>query len=348
MPKNIIDVSTWQENLDYKQLKASGVDGIIIRAGFSTTLDNEFYNHIKGTLEAGFEYIGAYWFGYAANTDEARAEANRADSILKEYKGFLNLGVYYDWEYDGEKKVKERGINPTRDLVTALNKTFCEVITAKGYYAGYYLNADYAYRLVNEQQLTAYRRWYAEWNGTDSCKEDCFLWQKTDKAHFNGYGGDLDLSWLMKDIPKPEEDPQDKPKKDRKDYKVTYRVYVEGLGWLPWVGDGETAGTQGQSKAIQAIQAEGGYGQNIMISYQLNVETNGDLAISSMGAVCGTIDLGRDAHAVRIWATGPELEIRAYLQKKGWTKWMPYGKWAGNPKDKLRVEAVQIRVKKNT
>ena len=343
MPKQIIDVSTWQENVDYSALKSDGVDGVIIRAGFSTTLDNEFYNHIKGAVSAGLENIGAYWFGYAANEDEARAEANRADSILKDYKDILNLGVYYDWEYDSEAKVKERGGNPTRDLVTDLNKTFCEVISSKGYHAGYYLNADYAYRLVNEKQLTAYRRWYAEWNGSDSCKEDCFLWQKTDKAHFNGYSGDLDLSWLMKDLPKP----QDNPEKKRTDYKVTYRVYVEGLGWLPWVGDGETAGTQGQSKAIQAVQAEGGYGQDIVISYQLNVETNGDLSICSMGAVCGTEGLGRDARAMRIWATGKEIEIRGYCQKTGWTPWVGYGKWVGEPNKGLRLEAIQIRIKKN-
>ena len=343
MPKNIIDVSTWQENMDYERLKASGVDGVIIRAGFSVTLDNEFFNHIKSVIKAGFKYVGAYWFGYAANVDEARAEANRADSILEKYKDILNLGVYYDWEYDSEEKVKARGISPTRELVTSLNKTFCEIMQSKGYYAGYYLNADYAYRLVNEQQLTKYRRWYAEWNGTDNCKDDCFLWQKTDKASFNGYSGTLDLSWLMKELPEPAV----KPSKKRTDYKVTYRVCINGV-WQDWVGDGETAGTQGKSTAIEAIQAEGGYGQDIQISYQLNIETNGDLAISSMGAVCGTIGLGRDAHAVRIWATGPELEIRAYLQKKGWTKWMPYGKWAGDPKDKLRVEAIQIRVKKST
>ena len=334
----IIDVSTWQENLDYVKIKASGIEGIIIRAGFSCTLDNEFYTHIKGALKAGFEHIGAYWFGYAVCTDEVRAEAERADSILADYKRFLDLGVYYDWEYDSENRAEQKGVNVTRSLVTSLNKTFCEVMASKGYHAGYYLNLDYAQRLVNEAVLTQYRRWLAMW--TDKCDEACFIWQYTDKGHIEGIQGDFDLNKLMGELPQPAPAP-----KPRTDYKVTYRVYVDGQ-WLPWVGDGETAGTQGQSKAIQAVQCEGGYGQNIDISYQLNVETNGDLAICSKGAVCGTEGLGRDARAMRIWATGAELEIRGYCQKTGWTEWMPYGKWTGKPNGGMRLEAIQIRIKK--
>ena len=94
------------------------------------------------------------------------------------------------------------------------------------------------------------------------------------------------------------------------------------------------------------MQCEGGYGQNIDISYQLNIETNGDLAICSKGAVCGTEGLDRDAQAMRIWATGKQLEIRGYCQKTGWTPWVEYGKWVGKPNSGMRLEAIQIRIKK--
>lgn len=335
MKVKVIDVSTWQENLDYAKIKADGIEGIIIRAGFDVTLDNEFYTHMKGAIKAGFEHIGAYWFGYAVNEDEARAEANRADSILKEYKDILDLGVYYDWEYDSEDKMRARGIAPTKTLVTSLNHTFCVHMAECGYKAGYYLNLDYASRLVDETKLTAYRRWLAMW--TNSCDEECFLWQYTEKGKVDGVPGDCDLNELRGEL----------TEKSRTDYGVTYRVCVDDA-WQAWVGDGETAGTQGQSKAIQAVQCEGGYGQNIDISYQLNVETNGDLAICSKGAVCGTEGLNRDARAMRIWATGKQLEIRGYCQKTGWTPWVAYGKWVGKPNSGMRLEAIQIRIKKAT
>lgn len=334
----IIDVSTWQENLDYAKIKADGIEGIIIRAGFGVTLDNEFYTHMKGALKAGFEHIGAYWFGYAVNTDEARAEADKADSILKEYKDILDLGVYYDWEYDSEDKMRARGIAPTKTLITSLNHTFCVHMAECGYKAGYYLNLDYASRLVDESKLTAYRRWLAMW--TNSCDEECFIWQYTENGRVAGVNGNVDLNELRGELPKPQPIP-----KPRTDYKVTYRVCVDDV-WQSWVGDGETAGTQGQGKAFEAVQCEGGYGQDIDISYQLNVETNGDLAICSKGAVCGTEGLNRGARAMRIWATGKQIEIRGYCQKTGWTQWVEYGKWVGNPNGSMRLEAIQIRVKK--
>lgn len=334
----IIDVSTWQENLDYAKIKADGIEGIIIRAGFATTLDNEFYTHMKGALKADIEHIGAYWFGYAVNTDEVRAEANKADSILKEYKDILDLGVYYDWEYDSENKAKTRGVTPTKSLVTSLNHAFCVYMAECGYKAGYYLNLDYASRLVDETKLTAYRRWLAMW--TNSCDEECFIWQYTEKGRVAGVNGNVDLNELRGELPKPQPIP-----KPRTDYKVTYRVCVDDV-WQDWVGDGETAGTQGQGKAFEAVQCEGGYGQDIDISYQLNVETNGDLAICSKGAVCGTEGLNRGARAMRIWATGKQIEIRGYCQKTGWTQWVEYGKWVGTPNGTMRLEAIQIRIKK--
>ena len=33
-----------------------------------------------------------------------------------------------------------------------------------------------------------------------------------------------------------------------------YRVHVQKHGWMPWVKNGELAGTTGQKKRIEAIQ----------------------------------------------------------------------------------------------
>jgi hypothetical protein len=361
MHKTIIDVSTWQENLDYKQLKASGVDGIIIRAGFSTTLDNEFYNHINGALEAEFEYIGAYWFGYAGSTTETIEEAKKADEILAPYKDKLNLGVYYDWEYYSENKIRARGIVPTKALVTDMNKAFCHEMTARGYIAGYYLNPDYANRLVDETKLTAYRRWLAMW--TSSCDEECFLWQYTDEGHIEGitqvktgidengnpytyYEPTFDLNELRGELPKPQptsDVPVNTPTKPRGQYAITYRSYIEDYGWLDWVGDGEMSGTQGRKLAIQAIQIEGGLGRDILSTYQVYCETNGETAWAKCGEVSGTQDLNRDVQAIRINANVP-IRYRTYCQKKGWTPWVTNGQWSGARDEGLRVEAIQIEV----
>lgn len=36
--------------------------------------------------------------------------------------------------------------------------------------------------------------------------------------------------------------------------KVYYRAHVEGIGWQPWVEDGQTAGTIGLAKRVEAMQ----------------------------------------------------------------------------------------------
>ena len=36
--------------------------------------------------------------------------------------------------------------------------------------------------------------------------------------------------------------------------KFRYRVHVQNIGWMPWVNDGEVAGTVGQSRRIEAVE----------------------------------------------------------------------------------------------
>ena len=51
-----IDISTWQQNVDYSKLKEQGIEFAIIRCGFgkdSGQKDNMFEKHYKGLKENG-------------------------------------------------------------------------------------------------------------------------------------------------------------------------------------------------------------------------------------------------------------------------------------------------------
>ena len=39
-----------------------------------------------------------------------------------------------------------------------------------------------------------------------------------------------------------------------KNYDIKYRVHVADYGWMPWVKNGETAGTMGEARRIEAIE----------------------------------------------------------------------------------------------
>lgn len=334
----MIDVSDYQGNIDWKAVKTAGVDGAIIKCGFGSDYDFQddkcFEQNVKGCIEVGIPF-GVYLYSYAYDEAMAKSEAAHVLRLIEPYKDKISLPVYIDLE--------EKSCRHAYALVASV---FCNAIKAAGYKAGVYTGISAWNDIKNK--VGSVSVWIAYWGNNDgSVPSDGVgfpvdLWQYTDKGRVSGIVGnvDMDIAYF-----EPAPTPQPDPTPDFSKYAIRYRVCVDDV-WQEWVGDGETAGTQGQAKAFEAVQVEGGYGQDITVSYQLNVETNGDLAISSMGAVCGTEGLDRGAKAMRIWATGKEIEIRGYCQKTGWTPWVEYGKWVGTPNGNMRLEAIQIRIKK--
>ena len=128
MTANCIDVSSWQSNIDWKRVKAAGIEAVIIRAGFGTTKDNQFENHYAGAKAAGL-HIGAYWYSYAYSAEEADKEAATCIKILRG-KDFT-LPVYYDMEEDGQMSLGSAEM-------TAIACRFLDTVQAAGYRVGMY------------------------------------------------------------------------------------------------------------------------------------------------------------------------------------------------------------------
>lgn len=196
----IIDVSVHQGNINWKKVKAAEVNGVIIRAGYGKgNVDGKLKVNIEGAIASGIKYIGVYWFSYAYTLDMARREAQFCNDIIAPYKKYLNLGVYFDWEYDSMNYAKKNGITPNKSLITDMNLYFCRKITDLGYKAGYYLNRDYSRNYIDDTKLKSYRRWYAWYN--ESQPTDCYVWQFTSSGRVSGIIGDVDLNKLMTAIP---------------------------------------------------------------------------------------------------------------------------------------------------
>ena len=157
---NIIDVSEHQGAINFKKVKADGISGVIIRAGYGKgNVDSCFTRNIDGAISAGIEYIGIYWFSYAYSVEMAKREAQFCNDVIAKYKSKINLGVYFDWEYDSFNYAQKMGVNPTKALITSMNVEFCKRITELGYVAGYYLNWDYSQNHIDESKLKSYKRW---------------------------------------------------------------------------------------------------------------------------------------------------------------------------------------------
>lgn len=81
----VIDISEHNGSINFDKVKASGVEGVIIRAGFGKgNIDKRFINNIKSAITAGL-HIGIYWFSYAYTSEMAKKEADYCLNIIKPY-----------------------------------------------------------------------------------------------------------------------------------------------------------------------------------------------------------------------------------------------------------------------
>lgn len=196
----VIDVSVHQGSINWIKVKAAGIEGVVIRAGYGKgNIDGRFSENLKGAKDAGIEHIGLYWFSYAYTVDMAKREAQYVHDIAKGED--FDLGVYFDWEYDSMNYARKHGVNAGRKLITDMNKAFCERITELGYIAGYYTNQDYQTNYIDVTQLTAYRKWYAKYVSTS--QSGCFMWQYSSTGKVNGINGNVDMNELVGQLEEP-------------------------------------------------------------------------------------------------------------------------------------------------
>ena len=80
-----IDISTYQQNVNYKKLKEQGIEFAIIRLGYGKNIsqkDRMFETHFEGLKNAGIK-VGAYLYSYAYVKEGAKLEAENTLEIIK-------------------------------------------------------------------------------------------------------------------------------------------------------------------------------------------------------------------------------------------------------------------------
>ena len=123
---------------------------------------------------------------------------------------------------------------------------------------------------------------------------------------------------------------------------LSYAAHVAGTGWSAPVGSGETAGTTGLAKAMEALRVSGA-----PIRYRAHVQGIGWQGWVPAGSTAGTTGRGlrMEALQVRTTAGSPfRVEYRAHVQGTGWQPWTSDGGTAGTTGRALRMEAVQVRL----
>ena len=83
--KGVIDVSSWQGDIDWAKAKADGVEGAIIRLGFGwgNDADTKAQRNISECKRLGIPF-GIYWYSYAEDADGAKHEGSDVVSKLRQ------------------------------------------------------------------------------------------------------------------------------------------------------------------------------------------------------------------------------------------------------------------------
>lgn len=232
-----IDVSDHQGKINWKKVKASGINYAIIRAGYgNNNIDSRFVENIKGAIAAGVK-VGVYWFSYAYTIAMATNEARCVVKAIQPYRTHIELGVWFDYEYDSDNYAKKKtGAKPSASLLTNMHKAFCDTVRASGYKAGFYYNYDYKKNRLNMDALRGYYHWYALY--TNEKQTNIGMQQYSSDGKVSGISGNVDMNWIINDsfmgVPKDlskvtKSDTPSKPVATAKPIATTAKAYTGKL-----------------------------------------------------------------------------------------------------------------------
>ena len=283
-----VDISEFQQNIDFNKIKNDGIKAVIIRAGYgreASQKDSMFESHYRNAKAVGLK-IGAYWYSYADSVNDAEKEANAFMSVAKG-KSF-DLPVYYDLEDSSQ-------IGLGKSTLTAIAERFCNTLKRNNYKVGVYANLNWFNNYLDYKKLKAkYSIWLAQYN--DRAELDCDIWQNSSTGRVSGYNGRLDTNVIYnEDIFSGKSNTKvEKPTltyrvfADHKWYsevkglsniagrkkqaisaialkvsrgKIRYRVHLLNGDWLPWVtgyniNDNRNGFAGIKEKVIDAVQVE--------------------------------------------------------------------------------------------
>lgn len=193
-----IDISKWNGDIDWKAVKESGIEFVIIRAGYGTGyVDPYFKQNIKAAIENDM-LIGIYWFSYAYTPQLAKAEAEKCYKTIKPYKKHISLPVFWDFEYDSVNRAKKKGRSIDKSLASNMADTFCTTIKNKGFHTGIYCNIDYSRNYFTKDVLSKYHTWIAQWTNNCTYTSNYIIWQCSSTYSIKGKYFDLNYLYYEK------------------------------------------------------------------------------------------------------------------------------------------------------
>lgn len=207
-----IDVSSFQKNIDWANVKKSDVQFTMIRMGYrgygvssdgtdgKLVKDSTYDYNISEAIKYNIP-VGVYFFSQAINEGEAIDEANFVIQNIKKYK--ITYPVAIDLEYSSSPTRTGRADALTKEERTRVAMAFCDTIKNAGYKPMIYTGKNFALNNLEMDKLSHYDLWLAHYTGAtqDNPLEkpsnytgNYTMWQYTSNGFVTGINGRVDMN----------------------------------------------------------------------------------------------------------------------------------------------------------
>lgn len=181
-----IDVSSYQGDIDFEQVKNCGMEFVIIKAGEWYHTDPNFEKNYEAAKAAGL-HIGLYWFCDGETLDEISMEADTCIEALegKQFDFPIYMDLENSYQFDLGKKFCSDAV-----------REFCGRLENAGYYTGLYTSASWlngSFGVIDQDVKDKYTLWVADWRGYCGYDGDYGMWQYG-AGYVPGINGMTDLS----------------------------------------------------------------------------------------------------------------------------------------------------------
>ena len=187
-----IDVSSFQKEIDWAQVKEAGIEFVMIRVGFrgygeSGVLVEDKYAqaNYQGAKEAGLK-VGGYFFSQATTPEEAVEEADYVKHLTADWEMDMPFG--FDWECHTEE-YRTAGVDAR--TLTDCTKAFCE---AMGGNVILYANPDQSPKEMLWEEVSQYGLWLGDYAESPENPEMLTMWQYTNEGKVPGIRGNVDVN----------------------------------------------------------------------------------------------------------------------------------------------------------
>lgn len=189
-----IDVSRWQEDIDFLQVREAGCDFVIIRLGGfddgSQYTDRYYKTNIANAKAAGLK-VGIYWHAEENRPEQVR---DNVDYLMNVLDGeTLDFPIAYDWEDFSKFQKYDMNLYDINNCFEA----FYQAVQAYGYDACLYSSMNVLNNVwTNENHHYV---WLANYTSQTTYSGEYYMWQQSNTGRIPGIGGDVDLNVLYLD-----------------------------------------------------------------------------------------------------------------------------------------------------